>query len=73
MFRESLGEPFTILNSISHVQAGVHTIELLLFRIQKDPDDTKGSGFSATLEWVTVDNSSGEHDSVSEGIMHLTV
>ncbi|GAA6076378.1 nudC domain-containing protein 1 isoform X1 [Tachysurus ichikawai] len=60
MFSESLGEPFTILNSVSHVQAGVHTIELLLLRIQKDPDDTKGSGFSTTLEWVTVDNSAGE-------------
>lgn len=65
MFSEPLGEPFTILNSVSHVQAGVHTIELLLLRIQKDPDDTKGSGFSTMLEWVTVDNSAGgEHDVV---------
>lgn len=68
MFNESLREPFTILNSISHVQAAVHTIELLLLRIQKDPDDTKGSGFSTTLEWVTVDNSAGEHGRVSEWI-----
>ncbi|XP_058234287.1 nudC domain-containing protein 1 isoform X2 [Hemibagrus wyckioides] len=61
MFSESLGEPFIILNSISHVQAGVHAIELLLLRIQKDPDDdSKGSGFSTTLEWVTVDNFAGQ-------------
>ncbi|XP_053349467.1 nudC domain-containing protein 1 [Clarias gariepinus] len=62
LFSESLGEPFTILNSVSHVQAGVHTTELLLLRMQKDPDDTKGSGFFTTLEWVTVDNSAGEQN-----------
>ncbi|KAF5901268.1 nudC domain-containing protein 1 isoform X1, partial [Clarias magur] len=62
LFSESLGEPFTILNSVSHVQAGIHTIELLLLRMQKDPDDTKGSGFVTTLEWVTVDNSAGEQN-----------
>lgn len=73
MFSESLGEPFTILNSVSHIQTGVHTIELLLLRIEKDLDDTKGSGFSTTLEWVTVDNSAGEHDGVSEWIMDLTL
>ncbi|KAF7691271.1 nudC domain-containing protein 1 [Silurus meridionalis] len=63
MFSESFGEPFIILNSVSHVQAGVqgfHAIELLLLRIQKDPDDTKGSGFFTTLEWVTVHNSAGQ-------------
>ncbi|KAF4073800.1 hypothetical protein AMELA_G00247250 [Ameiurus melas] len=60
MFSESLGEPFIILNSVSHILAGVHAIELLLLRIQKDPDDTKGSGFSTTLEWVTVENSAGQ-------------
>ncbi|XP_017310548.1 nudC domain-containing protein 1 [Ictalurus punctatus] len=60
MFSESLGEPFIILNSVSHIPAGVHSIELLLLRIQKDPDDAKGSGFSTTLEWVTVENSVGQ-------------
>ncbi|XP_062846849.1 nudC domain-containing protein 1 [Trichomycterus rosablanca] len=60
MFSESLGEPFTILHSISHVQSGIHIIELLLLRIQKDPDDTKGSGFSTSLEWLTVENSGQE-------------
>uniref|UniRef100_A0A8B9HFA3 NudC domain containing 1 n=1 Tax=Astyanax mexicanus TaxID=7994 RepID=A0A8B9HFA3_ASTMX len=60
MFSESLGEPFIILHSLSNVQAGVHTIQLLLLRIQKDPADSKGSGFSTLLEWITLDNSTGE-------------
>ncbi|XP_066531985.1 nudC domain-containing protein 1 isoform X2 [Hoplias malabaricus] len=60
VFSESLGEPFTILHSVSHVQSGVHIVEVLLLRVQKDPSDTMGSGFYTSLEWVTVDNSSGE-------------
>ncbi|XP_076865906.1 nudC domain-containing protein 1 [Brachyhypopomus gauderio] len=59
VFSESLGEPFTILHSACHVQAGVHAVELLLLRLQKDPDDTRGSGFSTSLEWLTVTNSAG--------------
>ncbi|KAI4871499.1 hypothetical protein NFI96_007096 [Prochilodus magdalenae] len=62
MFSKHLGEPFTILHSLSHVQEGVHTIELLLLRIQKDPADAKGSGFCTSLEWITVDNSAGIRD-----------
>ncbi|KAI4883688.1 hypothetical protein NFI96_012391 [Prochilodus magdalenae] len=62
MFSKHLGEPFTILHSLSHVQEGVHTIELLLLRIQKDPADAKGSGFCTSLEWITVDNSAGERE-----------
>ncbi|KAL6460400.1 hypothetical protein MHYP_G00303660 [Metynnis hypsauchen] len=60
MFSECLGEPFTILHSLSHGQAGVHTIDLLLLRIQKDPADAKGSGFCTSLEWITVGNSAGQ-------------
>lgn len=59
MFSEEMGEPFTILHSISHVQAGVHSMEVLLLRIQKDPSsdsDAKGSGYSVSLEWITVSN-----------------
>ncbi|XP_026875371.2 nudC domain-containing protein 1 isoform X1 [Electrophorus electricus] len=57
VFSECLGEPFTILHSVCHVQHGIHAIELLLLRLQKDPDDTRGSGFSTSLEWLTVSNS----------------
>ncbi|KAM4539783.1 nudC domain-containing protein 1 [Odontesthes bonariensis] len=59
LFSEDTGEPFTILHSVSHVQAGVHAMEVLLLRIQKDPQETKGSGFSVSLEWVTVANTAG--------------
>uniref|UniRef100_A0A671MDZ4 NudC domain-containing protein 1 n=1 Tax=Sinocyclocheilus anshuiensis TaxID=1608454 RepID=A0A671MDZ4_9TELE len=60
MFRERLGEPFIIVHSLAHVRSHVHTIEVLLLRVQKDPSDTKGSGFSISLEWITVDNSAGQ-------------
>lgn len=60
MFSKRLGEPFLIVHSLTHVHAHVHTVEVLLLRIQKDPSDTKGSGFSISLEWITVDNSVGE-------------
>ncbi|CAB1345701.1 unnamed protein product [Coregonus sp. 'balchen'] len=59
LFSEEMGEPFTILHSISHVQDGVHSMEVLLLRIQKDPSsdsDAKGSGYSVSLEWITVSN-----------------
>ncbi|XP_072226804.1 nudC domain-containing protein 1 [Leuresthes tenuis] len=59
LFSEDMGEPFTILHSVSHVQAGVHAMEVLLLRIQKDPQETKGSGYSVSLEWVTVANAAG--------------
>ncbi|KAK2887445.1 hypothetical protein Q8A67_015673 [Cirrhinus molitorella] len=60
MFSERLGEPFIIVHSLAHVHSHVHTIEVLLLRVQKDPSDTKGSGFSISLEWITVDNSAGQ-------------
>ncbi|XP_016419130.1 nudC domain-containing protein 1 isoform X1 [Sinocyclocheilus rhinocerous] len=60
MFRERLGEPFIIVHSLAHVRSYVHTIEVLLLRVQKDPSDTKGSGFSISLEWIIVDNSAGQ-------------
>lgn len=56
IFSEDLGDPFVILHSVSHVQAGVHSIEVLLLRIQRDPEETKGSGFFVSLEWITVSN-----------------
>uniref|UniRef100_A0A3B4X9F9 NudC domain-containing protein 1 n=1 Tax=Seriola lalandi dorsalis TaxID=1841481 RepID=A0A3B4X9F9_SERLL len=59
LFSEDTGEPFTVLHSVSHVQAGVHNMEVLLLRIQKDPQETKGSGFSVSLEWITVANTAG--------------
>lgn len=63
MFSERLGEPFIIVHSLAHVRSHVHTIEVLLLRVQKDPSDTKGSGFSISLEWISVDNSVGEEES----------
>ncbi len=63
MFSESLGEPFIIVHSLAHVRSHVHTIEVLLLRVQKDPSDTKGSGFSISLEWISMDNSAGQGES----------
>ncbi|XP_026080642.1 nudC domain-containing protein 1 isoform X3 [Carassius auratus] len=60
VFSERLGEPFIIVHSLDHMLSHVHTIEVLLLRVQKDPSDTKGSGFSVSLEWITVDNSAGQ-------------
>ncbi|KAL2079920.1 hypothetical protein ACEWY4_023713 [Coilia grayii] len=54
LFSESLGEPFTLLHSVSHVQGGLHTLELLLLRVLQEPGDTRGSGYCASLEWVTI-------------------
>ncbi|XP_072304203.1 nudC domain-containing protein 1 [Eucyclogobius newberryi] len=56
LFSESIGDPFVILHSVSHVDAGVHSIEVLILRVQKDPEETKGSGFFVGLEWITVSN-----------------
>ncbi|XP_010776464.1 nudC domain-containing protein 1 [Notothenia coriiceps] len=60
LFLEDTGEPFSLLHSISHVQEGVHSMEVLLLRIQKEPQETKGSGFCVSLEWITVANSAGQ-------------
>ncbi|XP_058610296.1 nudC domain-containing protein 1 isoform X2 [Onychostoma macrolepis] len=68
MFSERLGEPFIIIHSLAHVRSHVHTIEVLLLRVQKDPSDTKGSGFSISLEWITVDNSAGQDEDRKYGV-----
>uniref|UniRef100_A0A8C6SQP2 NudC domain-containing protein 1 n=1 Tax=Neogobius melanostomus TaxID=47308 RepID=A0A8C6SQP2_9GOBI len=57
MFSESIGEPFVILHSVSHVEAGVHSLDVLVLRVQKDPEETRGSGFCVALEWLTLSNS----------------
>uniref|UniRef100_A0A1A8ICT6 NudC domain-containing protein 1 n=1 Tax=Nothobranchius kuhntae TaxID=321403 RepID=A0A1A8ICT6_NOTKU len=59
LFSEDIGDPFILLHSISHVQAGVHIMEVLLLRIQKDSEESKGSGYFVCLEWITVQNSAG--------------
>ncbi|XP_075995535.1 nudC domain-containing protein 1 [Genypterus blacodes] len=59
LFSEDTGEPFIILHSVSHVQAGVHAVEVLLLRIQKSTSESTGSGFSVSLEWLTVTNTAG--------------
>ncbi|XP_008329275.1 nudC domain-containing protein 1 isoform X2 [Cynoglossus semilaevis] len=60
LFSENMGEPFIVLHSVSHVQAGVHAMEVLLLGIRKDPEETKGSEFSVNLEWITVTNTEGQ-------------
>lgn len=67
MFLEDVGEPFTVLHSVSHVQAGVHAVEVLLLRVQKDPQESAGSGFSVTLEWITVSNGTGGGEKTPNG------
>lgn len=73
MFSERLGEPFIIVHSLAHVRSHVHTIEVLLLRVQKDPSNTKGSGFSISLEWITVDNSVGEEESECLPVVQLNL
>lgn len=60
LFDEEMGEPFIILHSLSHIQAEVHTVEVLLLRIQKDTEESKGSGYSVSLEWITVTSSAAQ-------------
>nr|XP_057903283.1 nudC domain-containing protein 1 [Doryrhamphus excisus] len=59
LFSEDLGEPFIVLHSTAHVQAGIHTMEVLLLSILKDTQETTGSGYSVSLEWITVANTAG--------------
>ncbi|KAG7264288.1 hypothetical protein CRUP_026234 [Coryphaenoides rupestris] len=75
-FSQEMGAPFVLVHSLAHVEAGGrHSVELLLLRVQKDPLDSggggggggssssnKGSGFSVTLEWVTVADTSAPED-----------
>lgn len=68
LFSEDVGGPFVILHSVSHVQAGVHSIEVLLLRVQKDPEETKGSGFFVSLEWITITNAAGQGQEKSYGV-----
>ncbi|XP_049606758.1 nudC domain-containing protein 1 isoform X1 [Syngnathus scovelli] len=56
LFSEDLGEPFIVLHSVAHVQGGAHTLEVLLLRVVKDPQETTGSGYSVILEWISVAN-----------------
>uniref|UniRef100_A0A8C5H610 NudC domain-containing protein 1 n=1 Tax=Gouania willdenowi TaxID=441366 RepID=A0A8C5H610_GOUWI len=60
LFSEDSTDPFIIVHSVSHVQDGNHTVEVLLLRILKNPAESKAGGFSVTLEWMTVANAS-EH------------
>ncbi|XP_018605755.2 nudC domain-containing protein 1 [Scleropages formosus] len=58
LFTKDLGEPFILIHSLSHVRAGFLSVELLLLRIQQDQLESRGSGFSVFLEWLTVTSSS---------------
>ncbi|PKU49540.1 hypothetical protein llap_93 [Limosa lapponica baueri] len=54
VFNEELGSPFIIAHSVSFVKSDMHSVAVLLLRVEKDELDTKGSGFHITLEWVTI-------------------
>lgn len=54
MFNEELGRPFIITHSVSFVKSDMHSVAVLLLRVEKDELDTKGSGFHITLEWITI-------------------
>ncbi|XP_061679532.1 nudC domain-containing protein 1 isoform X2 [Syngnathoides biaculeatus] len=60
LFTEDSGGPFVVLHSVAHVRGGAHTLEVLLLRVVKDPQETAGSGYSVTLEWITVANAAGQ-------------
>ncbi|XP_066572053.1 nudC domain-containing protein 1 [Amia ocellicauda] len=57
-FNQDIGEPFIIINSLSYVNSDIHSVEVLLLRIDKDESNVKGSGFSVTIEWLRVTNTS---------------
>lgn len=73
MFSADLGPPFTILHSVSHVQDKVHTLEVLLLRVQTDPEESKGSGYSVFLEWITVANTAQQSESGLKNHGWLTI
>ncbi|XP_030073934.1 nudC domain-containing protein 1 [Microcaecilia unicolor] len=54
LFNQELGDPFIIVHSVSVVKSDVHTVEVILLRIEKDELDTRGSGFYVSLEWVSI-------------------
>ncbi|XP_044277789.1 nudC domain-containing protein 1 isoform X2 [Varanus komodoensis] len=54
VFSEEFEIPFVIVHSISFLQLDVHSVDVLLLRIEKDELDIQGSGFHVSLEWVTV-------------------
>ncbi|XP_068789234.1 nudC domain-containing protein 1 isoform X1 [Struthio camelus] len=62
VFNEELGSPFTIAHSVSFVKSDIHSVAVLLLRVEKDELDTKGSGFHISLEWVTIAEMSKEGD-----------
>ncbi|XP_071659955.1 nudC domain-containing protein 1 isoform X2 [Patagioenas fasciata] len=62
VFNEELGRPFIITHSVSFVKSDMHSVAVLLLRVEKDELDTKGSGFHITLEWITIAEISKEGD-----------
>ncbi|NXA45399.1 NUDC1 protein, partial [Nothocercus julius] len=62
VFNEELGNPFTIVHSVSFVKSDKHSVAVLLLRVEKDELDTKGSGYHTALEWVTITEASKEGD-----------
>ncbi|XP_075405471.1 nudC domain-containing protein 1 [Tenrec ecaudatus] len=61
MFNEELGNPFTIIHSISLLKDGEHSVATLLLRIEKEELDKKGSGFYVSLDWVTLSKKSEDN------------
>uniref|UniRef100_A0ACB8FEK2 Uncharacterized protein n=1 Tax=Sphaerodactylus townsendi TaxID=933632 RepID=A0ACB8FEK2_9SAUR len=53
-FNEDFGSPFVLVHSTSFVKSNLHSISVLLLRVEKDELDVHGSGFHVSLEWVTI-------------------
>ncbi|XP_075438545.1 nudC domain-containing protein 1 isoform X2 [Ascaphus truei] len=62
MFNQELGNPFTVVHSVSFAHAELHIIEVLLLSIEKDELDIKGSGFHVSLEWVSIARINSEEE-----------
>ncbi|XP_020639129.3 nudC domain-containing protein 1 isoform X1 [Pogona vitticeps] len=62
LFSEEFESPFIIVHSISFLQSDIHSVGVLLLRVEKDESDVQGSGFHVSLEWVTIAKRSKEGD-----------
>ncbi|KAJ7338053.1 hypothetical protein JRQ81_010579, partial [Phrynocephalus forsythii] len=62
LFSEEFESPFIIVHSISFLRSDVHSVGVLLLRVEKDELDVQGSGFHVSLEWITIVKISKEGD-----------
>eukprot|EP00062_Callorhinchus_milii_P017061 gi/632969046/ref/XP_007900873.1/ PREDICTED: nudC domain-containing protein 1 [Callorhinchus milii] len=60
IFQHELGEPFSIIHSLSYEKENVHSIDIVLLKVEKDEYNVMGSGFHSVIEWLTVTNMNSE-------------